>query len=104
MGKKMATGHHLFFCANERDSGKCCLNKHSKKVQKHAKKRVKELGLKGDEKIRINQTDCLGLCGSGPVVVVYPEGVWYSYQDNDDIDRIVEQHLLGGKVVKKLVI
>ncbi|MBS1169391.1 MAG: (2Fe-2S) ferredoxin protein [Burkholderiaceae bacterium] len=104
MSKKTATGHHLFFCANRRDSGKCCLNKLSKKAQKHAKKRIQDLRLKGDEKIRINQTDCLGLCSNGPVVVVYPQGVWYRYEDNDDIDRIVDQHLLGGKIVKKLVI
>lgn len=104
MGKKTTTGHHLLFCANQRDSGDCCMGKKSKSAQQHAKKRIKQLGLKGDKKIRINQTDCLGVCSKGPVVVVYPEGVWYRYRDKDDIDRIVDQHLVGGEIVKKLVI
>ena len=104
MSKKTVTGHHLFFCAHERDSGHCCMNKRSKKAQKHAKRRIKQLGLKGDERIRINQTDCLGVCSQGPVVIVYPEGVWYRYQDKDDIDQIIEQHLVAGNIVKKLEI
>lgn len=104
MSKKTATGHHLFFCAHERDGGNCCMNKRSNKAQKHAKRRIKQLGLKGDERIRINQTDCLGVCSQGPVVIVYPEGVWYRYQDKDDIDQIIDQHLVAGKIVKKLEI
>ncbi|MEA5098388.1 MAG: (2Fe-2S) ferredoxin domain-containing protein, partial [Burkholderiaceae bacterium] len=76
----------------------------SEKAQKHAKKRIRQLALKGDQTIRINQTDCFGRCKQGPVVVVYPAGVWYRYRDKDDIDRIVAQHLVGGKIVKQLLI
>ena len=104
MSRKTTAAHHLFFCANERDSGNCCMNKRSEKAQKYARKRIKQLGLKGDDKIRVNQTDCLGRCSAGPVVVVYPEGVWYRYQNKDDIDLIVDQHLTGGKIVKQLVV
>lgn len=99
--------HHVFFCMNERDGkdarqscGKCG----AEKAQKHAKKRIKELGLSGQGKVRINQSGCLDRCEEGPVLVVYPEGTWYTYVDTSDIDDIIDTHLVGGKVVERLKI
>jgi (2Fe-2S) ferredoxin len=96
---------HVFFCVNMRDDGRpCCGERGALTAQKHAKSRIKELGLNGHEKIRINQAGCLDRCEEGPVLVVYPEGVWYTYVDNSDIDEIVDSHLVGGKVVDRLKI
>ena len=61
-----------------------------------------ELGLSGEGKIRINQAGCLDRCEEGPCVVVYPEGVWYTYLDRADIDEIIEEHLQHGRVVERL--
>ena len=97
--------HHVFFCMNKREDGRpCCADQGAEKAQKHAKKRIKELGLNGHEKIRINQAGCLDRCEEGPVLVVYPEGTWYTYVDTTDIDDIIDSHLVGGKVVDRLKI
>jgi (2Fe-2S) ferredoxin len=64
---------------------------------------VKELGLAGPGEVRVNKAGCLDRCAGGPVAVVYPEGVWYTYVDQSDIDEIVESHLKNGQVVQRLV-
>ena len=74
------------------------------KAQEYAKKRVKQLGLAGPGKVRINKAGCLDRCEEGPVVVVYPEGTWYTYVDEADIEEIVVSHLANGKVVERLKI
>ena len=71
-------------------------------LRAYAKDRVKQLGLSGEGKTRINQAGCLDRCELGPVLVVYPEGVWYTYVDRSDIDEIIEQHLQQGQVVERL--
>ena len=68
------------------------------------KKRIKQLDLDGHGNIRINQSGCLDRCEKGPVLVVYPEGTWYTYVDMQDIDEIIDSHLVGGKVVERLKI
>jgi (2Fe-2S) ferredoxin len=52
--------------------------------------------------VRVNKAGCLDRCAGGPVAVVYPEGVWYTFVDESDIDEIVEQHLAKGQVVERL--
>ncbi len=69
-------------------------------VHKALKKLVAEAGLKG--KVRINQSGCLDQCGHGPMVVVYPDGVWYCGVQPEDAEEIVREHLIGGKPVKRL--
>lgn len=73
-------------------------------MRDYAKGRVKELGLAGEGKVRVNQAGCLDRCEEGPVCVVYPEGVWYTYVDEEDVDEIIESHLVNGKPVKRLQI
>ncbi len=94
---------HVFFCLNERDDGSaCCANHHAAEMQRHAKSRIKELDLNGEGKTRINKSGCLDRCQEGPCVVVYPDGVWYTYVDVHDIDEIIDRHLIKGEVVERL--
>jgi (2Fe-2S) ferredoxin len=94
---------HVFFCCNLRTDGRaCCQNHDASRVRDYCKQRIKELGLAGPGKIRINQAGCLDRCELGPVMVVYPEAVWYSYVDEHDIDEIIERHLIGGEPVDRL--
>lgn len=96
---------HVFFCLNQRDDGRpCCFNRSAQAAQEHAKRRIKQLDLNGQGKIRINKSGCLDRCDEGPVLVVYPQGVWYTYVDTDDIDEIIDVHLVGGKIVERLKI
>ena len=95
--------HHVFFCCNQRDKGEACCEDHgASALRAYAKDRVKQLGLSSEGKTRINQAGCLDRCELGPVMVVYPEGVWYTYVDRSDVDEIIEQHLQQGHVVERL--
>ena len=97
--------HHVFFCTNKRDDGRECCQDHGA-IEKRAslKPRCKELGLSGEDGVRINAAGCLDRCELGPVVVIYPEDTWYTYVDEDDLEEILQQHLIGGKVVERLKI
>ena len=95
--------HHVFFCSNQRPNGEACCQDHgAAELRAYAKERVKALGLAGPGKVRINQAGCLDRCDQGPVLVVYPEAVWYTYVDREDIDEIVQEHLQGGRPVERL--
>src|SRR2546422_5605155 len=95
---------HIFFCLNRRDNGEaCCVDHDAQAGFDHCKARVKAAGLAGPGKVRVNKAGCLDRCAGGPVAVVYPEAVWYSYVDASDIDEIVESHLKNGKVVERLL-
>jgi (2Fe-2S) ferredoxin len=96
--------HHIFFCLNQRDNGQdCCANHGAQASFDHCKAQVKALGLAGPGEVRVNKAGCLDRCSGGPVAVVYPEGVWYTYVDKADIDEIVTSHLKNGQVVERLV-
>jgi (2Fe-2S) ferredoxin len=95
---------HIFFCLNERKNGEeCCANFQAQEAFDRCKSLVKGAGLSGPGQVRVNKAGCLDRCAGGPVAVVYPEAVWYTYVDLQDIDEIVESHLKGGKVVERLV-
>jgi (2Fe-2S) ferredoxin len=97
--------HHVFFCVNQRQNGEqCCNDNGAQEMRDYAKKRVKELGLNGPAKARVNNAGCMDRCKEGPVIAVYPEGVWYSYVDKEDIDEIIDEHLVHGRVVDRLKI
>jgi (2Fe-2S) ferredoxin len=94
---------HVFFCLNRRDDGRaCCADKDAEAMQAHAKQRVRERGLDGPGKVRVNKAGCLDRCDEGPCLVVYPEGTWYTYVDRSDIDEIVDEHLAHGRIVQRL--
>jgi hypothetical protein len=95
---------HIFFCLNERKNNEaCCAQQGAQAAFDHCKSKIKQLGLAGPAQVRVNKAGCLDRCSAGPVAVVYPEGVWYSYVDLSDIDEIVESHLQNGQVVERLV-
>jgi len=95
---------HIFFCVNERPNGEaCCAQLGAMVALDRCKSQVKAAGLSGPGKVRVNKAGCLDRCAAGPVAVVYPEAVWYSYVDASDIDEIVESHLKNGQVVQRLL-
>jgi len=94
---------HVFFCCNQRDPPeRCCANNDALALSQYAKQRIKALGLSGPGRVRINKAGCLDRCEEGPVIVVYPEEVWYTYVDKDDIDEIIDRHVVGGEIVERL--
>ena len=97
--------YHVFFCTNERPQGEqCCEQCNATAIRNYAKDRIKQLGMAGPGKVRINTAGCLDRCELGPVIVVYPEEVWYTYLDREDVDEIINEHLINGRVVHRLVI
>ncbi len=96
--------HHVFFCLNERANGEaCCAQHQAQEAFDRCKALVKAAGLNGPGQVRVNRAGCLDRCAAGPVLVVYPEGVWYSYVDASDIDEIVDSHLRKGEIVQRLL-
>lgn len=97
--------HHVFFCCNQREEGECCCNNlGATDAQIYAKDRIAQLNLRGKGKIRINKTGCMGRCDEGPIIAVYPEGIWYHYVDKEDVEEIIQEHLIQGRVVDRLKI
>jgi (2Fe-2S) ferredoxin len=97
--------HHVFFCCNQRAEGEtCCNSLGATEMQTYAKDRIGALGLKGKGQIRINKAGCMDRCDNGPVLVVYPDAVWYTYIDQEDIEEIIQEHLVNGRVVERLKI
>lgn len=97
---------HVFFCTNQREPGKdCCNNFGAQELRNYVKDKVKTLGISSDaNRIRINSAGCMGRCEEGPVLAVYPEGIWYTYVDKADLDEIIEEHLKHNRVVERLKI
>ena len=97
--------YHVFFCTNQRADGEsCCANFNASAMRDYTKQRCKALGLNGAGKVRINNAGCLDRCAAGPVLVVYPDALWYSYVDETDLNEIIESHLQNGKPVKRLMV
>ena len=95
--------HHIFFCLNQRDNGQsCCAEQGAQAAFDHCKSQVKAKGLAGPGGVRVNKAGCLDRCAGGPVAVVYPEGTWYTFVDQADVDEIVQTHLVEGRVVERL--
>src|SRR4051794_28969711 len=96
--------HHVFCCTNTRPEGHprgSCSAKGSEGLRNYMKARAKQLGL---EATRINASGCLDRCELGPTMVIYPEGVWYHYQTTQDLDEILDTHLVKGGRVERLML
>lgn len=95
--------HHVFFCCNQRTDGRASCEDHGASgLRDYCKQQVKKAALAGVGRVRVNQAGCLDRCEHGPVMVVYPEGVWYRYGSQADIDEIVTEHLTAGRPVPRL--
>lgn len=95
--------HHVFVCENRRpedDPRGSCGAKGSEAIREALKAEIARRGLKGV--VRANAAGCLDACGSGPSIVVYPEGVWYAGVRVEDVPEIVESHLVNGVPVERL--
>lgn len=95
---------HVFVCLNERAPGHprgCCKEKGAEALRNYMKKKVGDLKL---DRVRINQSLCLDRCELGPNMVIYPEGTWYQFNSEADIDEIISTHLAQGKRVKRLML
>lgn len=89
--------HHVFVCT----SGKTCPLSGSLEVHAALKKAVAGAGLKGE--VRVNHAGCMNQCGHGPMVVIYPDNIWYHNVGVESVQQLVSQHLLAGKVVEQLL-
>jgi (2Fe-2S) ferredoxin len=95
---------HVFVCTNTRPPGHkrgCCMEKGAEALRDYMKARVKELGL---ARTRVNTAGCLDRCELGPTLVIYPDGVWYTYRSREDIDEILDMHLVRGERVERLML
>lgn len=94
--------HHVFCCTNQRPDGHergSCAAKGSEKLRNYMKDKAKQLGLPST---RINGAGCLDRCEHGPVIVIYPEGIWYRAENTHDIDEILVSHIQNGMPVERL--
>lgn len=97
--------NHVFFCMNERkDNEQSCAAYKAREGFDYCKSKVKNLGLSGPGGTRVNKAGCLDRCAGGPVMVIYPQETWYTYFDENDIDEIIESHLVSNKKVERLLI
>ena len=95
---------HIFCCVNKRSEGLprgCCESGGASKLRGYLKAKVNMLGIKD---IRVNASQCLDRCELGPTMVIYPEGVWYTYRTTEDLDEILESHIHGGEKVQRLLL
>ena len=97
---------HVFCCTNVREPGHkrgCCAEKSAVALRDYMKKKTKDLGLSG-RAVRVNAAGCLDRCELGATMVIYPEGVWYTYKTEADLDEIIQKHLIEGGRVPRLML
>ena len=97
--------HHILVCSSSRINGQqkgACLNRNSIQVLSKFMEEIEDRELDGE--VFLTNTGCYAACEDGPIVVVYPEGVWYGKVTPDDVEEIMDSHIENGEIVERLTI